>query len=375
RLPLAVKALDAAEITYRQLEVLDRATAELSDEQTAEVEAACVPGGTIGFPRRLAAAIARLAPDHAKKKAEQNRSQRTVDNWSDPAEGVAGFGLQGPLDLVALIKAAIDRKAKNREPGDCRTLGTRRFDVVLGWARRALGLEPADEGSSGTSSHTDGNCGSCGRSGPAVLPINVTIPLTTLLRLSDQPGELDGMPLPAEAARELAADARWRRWIVEPVSGALLDIGSATYRPHAALDRFVRGRDRTCRFPSCTQPSVRCDLDHTVAFHTEDGETVRGNLIALCRHHHRLKHETDWNYTVRPNGDVVWTAPSGRQYVDSASDHYDDPAISRVHARAHARERAKAGKPNGRRRKARARQSSNDPWITPPLQTDESTPF
>ncbi|MDQ1674132.1 MAG: hypothetical protein QOC98_2694, partial [Frankiaceae bacterium] len=116
RLPLAVKALDAAEITYRQLEALDRATAGLADEQAAEVEAACVPGGTTGFPRRLAAAIARVAPDHAKKKAEQNRSQRTVDNWSDPAEGVAGFGLQGPLDLVALIKAAIDRKAKNREP-------------------------------------------------------------------------------------------------------------------------------------------------------------------------------------------------------------------------------------------------------------------
>ena len=95
--------------------------------------------------RRLAAAIARIAPEHAKKKAEENRSQRTIDNWSDPAEGVAGFGLQGPLDLVALIKAAIDRQAKTREPGDCRSIGTRRFDVVLGWARSALGLDPSDE--------------------------------------------------------------------------------------------------------------------------------------------------------------------------------------------------------------------------------------
>jgi hypothetical protein len=374
RLPGAVKALDAAELTQRQLEALDRATAGLPDEQAVEVAAACIPGGSSGFARRLAAALVRIAPDHAKKKAEENRSRRTVDNWSDPAEGVAGFGLQGPLDLAALIKAAIDQTAKKREPGECRTIGTRRFDVVLGWARRALGLEPtADEGSSGTSGHADESCDSCGRAGSSTLPINVTVPLTTLLRLSDQPGELDGMPIPAEAARELAADGRWRRWIVEPVSGALLDIGSTTYRPRAALDRFVRGRDRTCRFPSCTQPSVRCDLDHTFAFHTEDGQTVRGNLVPLCRHHHRLKHETDWSYAVRGNGDVVWTAPSGRQYVDRADDHYDDPVISRVFSRAHARRRARTGESSLSTRR-RVPKSSGDPWITPSAQDDEE-PF
>ncbi len=370
RLPLAVKALDAGEITYRQLEALDRATAELSDADAGEIEAACVRGGTKGFPRRLAAAVARTAPQHARKKAEENRSRRTVDNWSDPAEGVAGFGLQGPLDLVAMIKAAIDRMAKARAPGDCRSIGSRRFDVLLGWARRALGLDEPDERSA------DPSCGSCGRSGPPVLPINVTVPLTTLLRLSEQPGELDGVPLPAEVARELAADGRWRRWTTDPDSGALLDVGAATYRPNAALDRFVRGRDRTCRFPSCTQPSIRCDLDHTVAFHTADGKTVQGNLIPLCRHHHRLKHETAWSYTVRTNGDVAWTSPSGREYVDRADDHYDDPAISRAFARAHARERARAGGQDGAGKKATIRRARDrDPWLTPPPETDGPLPF
>src|SRR5947209_10838663 len=104
------------------------------------------------------------------------------------------------------------------------------------------------------------------------------------------------MPIPAEVARELAADGRWRRWLLEPQTGHLLEVGSATYRPTTALDRFVRGRDRTCRFPSCTRPTVRCDLDHTLAFHSADGDTVPANLTALCRHHHRLKHETDWSY-------------------------------------------------------------------------------
>lgn len=371
RLPLAVKELDAGELTYRQLEALDRATAELSDAEAGEIEAACVLGGTKGFPRRLAAAVARTAPDHARKKAEENRSRRTVDNWSDPAEGVAGFGLQGPLDLVAMIKAAIDRTAKVRKPGDCRSIGTRRFDVVLGWARGALGLDPDDD----RAGKVLASCDACGRSGPPTIPINVTVPLTTLLRLSEEPGELDGVPLPAEVARELAADGRWRRWTTDPESGALLDVGAVTYRPNAALDRFVRGRDRTCRFPSCTQPSVRCDLDHTVAFNTANGKTVRGNLIPLCRHHHRAKHETDWSYTVRANGDVAWTAPSGRQYVDAADDHCDDPVISRVHARAHARDRANAAGQSGTAGKPRTPKQAGDPWTTPPTSTDEPQPF
>jgi hypothetical protein len=34
------------------------------------------------------------------------------------------------------------------------------------------------------------------------------------------------------------------------------------YSPSAALDRFVRARDRRCRFPGCRARAQRCDLDH-----------------------------------------------------------------------------------------------------------------
>jgi Domain of unknown function (DUF222) len=38
------------------------------------------------------------------------------------------------------------------------------------------------------------------------------------------------------------------------------------YRPSAALERFIRCRDLTCRFPGCDRPAEFCDIDHTVPY-------------------------------------------------------------------------------------------------------------
>jgi hypothetical protein len=49
------------------------------------------------------------------------------------------------------------------------------------------------------------------------------------------------------------------------------------YRPGAALDRFVRARDRRCRFP--------------------DGPTDVINLVGFCVSNHRGKHQApQWTY-------------------------------------------------------------------------------
>jgi hypothetical protein len=65
---------------------------------------------------------------------------------------------------------------------------------------------------------------------------------------------------------------------------------SAGSTPSAALDRYVRLRDRTCRFPGCN------------------------------RHHHRLKHEGNWTVRRNPDGSHTWTSPTGRQYRDDNPD-------------------------------------------------------
>ena len=106
-----------------------------------------------------------------------------------------------------------------------------------------------------------------------------------------------------------------RRLLTDPATGVLTDLTDAAekrYRPSAALDRAVRARDVTCRFPGCRRSadSPGTDLDHTVPWPA--GPTAATNLAVLCRRHHRLKHTAGWNVHLHPTGVMTWTTPTGR---------------------------------------------------------------
>ncbi|WP_204250258.1 HNH endonuclease signature motif containing protein [Mycolicibacterium goodii] len=89
------------------------------------------------------------------------------------------------------------------------------------------------------------------------------------------------------------------------------------YTPSRALADYVRCRDLTCRFPGCDKPADRCDIDHTVPYPA--GPTHASNLKCLCRFHHLLKTfwtgPRGWADRQHPDGTVVWTSPSGREYT------------------------------------------------------------
>ncbi|MDP4013538.1 MAG: DUF222 domain-containing protein, partial [Candidatus Nanopelagicales bacterium] len=83
--------------------------------------------------------------------------------------------------------------------------------------------------------------------------VNVVVGLDTLLGLAEDPGEVTGLgPVPAAVARELAADGKWRAWIVDAASSTVTATGSRTYTPGAALARLVRAREPYCRHPGGT---------------------------------------------------------------------------------------------------------------------------
>ncbi|WP_197029148.1 HNH endonuclease signature motif containing protein [Blastococcus sp. URHD0036] len=82
------------------------------------------------------------------------------------------------------------------------------------------------------------------------------------------------------------------------------------YRPSVPLDRFVRLRDRRCRFPGCRARIRTCDLDHRVPH--PHGPTAHTNLEGLCEHHHRLSHQAPgWRLDGTSDGGLVWTLPGG----------------------------------------------------------------
>lgn len=153
---------------------------------------------------------------------------------------------------------------------------------------------------------------------PVRTVFNVIAPQSALLGGS-APAYIAGYGvIDAAQLRDLAKEASMR--IVQapdvPTGDAL------RYRPSAALERWIRCRDITCRFPGCDRPAERCDIDHTVPFdhrHPEKGGlTVPWNLKCLCRQHHRLKTFHDgWQDEQLPDGTVVWTAPNGHVHRTS----------------------------------------------------------
>ncbi|MCB0924432.1 MAG: DUF222 domain-containing protein [Mycobacterium sp.] len=103
---------------------------------------------------------------------------------------------------------------------------------------------------------------------------------------------------------------------ITPLSTPCREVESR-YRPSAALQRFVRCRDLTCRFPGCDAPAEVCDVDHAVPW--PYGPTHPSNLRSLCRKHHLLRTfwigESGWSDRQLPDGTIIWTAPTGHTYT------------------------------------------------------------
>ena len=133
------------------------------------------------------------------------------------------------------------------------------------------------------------------------------------------------MPAPLLAAK-VAADATIRM-VIHPGHTS----PEPHYRPSPKLDRFVRCRDMTCRFPGCNEPADVCDLDHTIAYPI--GPTCASNLKCLCRKHHLLKTfwggPHGWRDEQLPDGTLIWTSPTGQTYTTHPGSRPFFPALSR----------------------------------------------
>ncbi len=123
------------------------------------------------------------------------------------------------------------------------------------------------------------------------IEIIITVPLDGL-HGSAEPSNLamlaDGDVIAASTARRLCCDAGV---VVAHVDahGQPLSIGRKTRTIPAAINRALRLRDRTCRFPGCTHS--RYVDGHHVSHWANGGETALSNLMLLCSTHHTLLHE------------------------------------------------------------------------------------
>jgi hypothetical protein len=302
RLPRTLRQLDRGAISYLHARALTDAVAALDPKTATETRVlAKVSEQTLAnFKRSLTRAVQTLDPARIATQRDHAMTERRVCITARD-DGMAELWALLPAEGVAAVMTAVDALASATPADDTRTADQRRADALLDLAIAALHdpLLPHAQGMR-----------------PAV---QITIALSTLLGLDDQPGELAGHgPIPAPVARHIAADptGTWHRLITNP-TGRLLDYCITTYRPPADLTRFVTARDQTCTFPGCNRPAHRCDLDHEQPPST-GGATSADNLAVLCRRHHRAKHEAGWHVQRNQHtGASHWTAPTGHQYTST----------------------------------------------------------
>ncbi|TQK18823.1 uncharacterized protein DUF222 [Microbacterium sp. SLBN-154] len=156
-----------------------------------------------------------------------------------------------------------------------------------------------------------------GRLGAITAKVQVVIPVMALMGQSDVPCDLAGVgPIDAETARLLAgnSDSPWERLLVHPITG--LTMATDTYRPTGEMVRFLKGRDKHCRWPGCRMPARRCEVDHN---HDAalGGKTEICNLCCLCQRHHSMKQFTAWRVRQLDGGVIEWTSPTGRIHVEN----------------------------------------------------------
>ncbi|WP_051580945.1 HNH endonuclease signature motif containing protein [Pseudonocardia acaciae] len=308
RLPAIWDALSSGRITLPSAravaeETLGLDARHLDEAQTRILERAA--GQTTGQVRAHAKrVVARLDAEAVRRRAEQARRERSVSLDPEP-DGMATLRAYLPAhEAVAAYEVLGDYARRAGCPDNARTMDARRADALVDLILRPGTPDPDEPPTAGRNR--------------ASAQILVTVSLTTLLGLDQLPAELAGYgPIPADVARELAAEGTWRRLITDPVTGSLLDFGTARYRPPPNLAEFVITRDQTCGFPGCRVPAHRCRLDHTVPFdpQTRAGPTNADDLRPLSRAHHLLKHSPGWSLVRNSDDSLTWTAPTGHRFT------------------------------------------------------------
>jgi hypothetical protein len=279
---------------------------------TAEL-AATLPVGAVwtAFDDALLAAARELSTPRFRERARRIREQLDPQSLTErhrAAREERRVWFEADRDgmcwLTAQLPAAIGRKAMARldaaaaslagGKGETRTLAQLRADIAGDLLTGSVaGIVPA-----------------------VTVTVAVTVPVLTLLGVEELPGTLEGNgPIDADTARRLAAHApSFQRILTHPISGTVLDIDRTSYRVPADLKRWTEIRDERCTFAGCGRAARNCDLDHTTAWE-HDGPTKASNLAHLCRHHHRLKHESNWNVHRDPDGSTTWTSPTGATHT------------------------------------------------------------
>lgn len=309
-LPDTLSALAAGQISYRHAVILVNETTGLPAEAATLLEQQALPSAgrmtASQFERKTRRLRERIDPDSIIARHVRSVAERSV-RFEPARDGMAWLSAHLPaVDALAIYNQVTDRAITLQGTDEPRTLTQLRADVF-----RDLLLDPGCLATAGTA----GTAGTLRGLKPNLI---VTVPMLTLLGVTEEPGNLDGYgPIDPDTARELAGKCpSCVRILTHPETGAVLSVGKKRYKIPKSLRTMLQVRDGTCRFPGCSRPASRSDIDHSLDW-AFGGRTDHNNLAHLCPASHSLKHGAGWKVSQAPDGTgtLTWTSPTGRSYV------------------------------------------------------------
>lgn len=338
-------ALCDGRISVRHARAVVDAGGPLTPDARASLDQAAVPFAEQSTPGDLKRIVkkqaAELAPLSLRERHERERARRFVtlterdDGMSDLViylptfEGRALYDRATEMAKIVTADRRRARRAHDREGGhavddaapaaatDLRTLDQLRVDILTDIL---LSAEPT-----GHDLHASGTGATLA---DVQATVQVTIPVDQMIDPDDGTSWIDeGGRVSPNTARIVAGSAAgWERLFYRPDSGTIERVDH--YRPSAAQRRALIGRDMTCRFPGCTVPARKSDIDHSHDY-ARGGQTAQSNLAALCEGHHMMKHGSGWTLRQLADGVIEWTSPAGRTHRDEpASRVFFQPAPS-----------------------------------------------
>ncbi|WP_248764073.1 HNH endonuclease signature motif containing protein [Pseudarthrobacter sp. SSS035] len=317
-LPAALDALQAGTIAWQHARIMVDETAGLPPAAVSALEshffdpgapdgARCATPGELvpsRFRRKVRAWRERHHPESLEKRHAKSVADRRMEYTPD-RDGMGWISLYLPGDTACAIWNKASALGRGLQGADeSRTLTQIRADMAAGLLLGSASQQPGEV----TSRKAD---------------VLVTVPVFSLLGLTEEPAEVDGFgPVPASIARRLVADgaSSFYRVLVDPRDGASLEIGRTSYRLPESLKRWLRMRDGACTFPGCSNQSLDNENDHLTAWQ-DGGTTGISNLGQVCPKHHRLKHTSAWTPAQATHNEPPgWISPTGRHYPPEQQD-------------------------------------------------------
>ena len=321
RLPDTLAALERGVIGLPYARCLAEAVGPLSGDAATLVERRVLPRAGLQTMRAFRESVARAVISVDPRTADEQHHDAAADRRVESRmldHGMGSVHAELTADATQAIMMRVQAAADALADADAQTGGERRtadqlradaFVALL--TGQELDLRATWQGRRPT--------------------VQVSVGLSTLLGLDDEPGELDGYgPVPPALARRLAADpsGTWRRLVTDRWGG-VIDVGRDAYSPPRDLAEHAIARDLVCRYPGCRRRARRCEIDHQTPW-GEGGRTDACNLECLCSRHHHLKHEAGWAVSGNPDGELTWISPTGHSYLDPPGRHPIDRTMHTV---------------------------------------------